>query len=298
MNARLVALIAFAAALVALPSAALGSSAHSAGNSQSYPDSIGEDANAPDITSVDVSNDDAGLITFKVNISNRPALTPDMVIDILLNTDQSSATGDQTLLGVDYVIELTTGGVGLFKWNGTDFVGGSPQTSLIYSYDPTGPTMRIRAAELGPTKAFSFAVDATSGVVNDANGNPDFTNSHDDVAPDAGHGFFSYQVLAKLTLTTISFTTGPKPAKHGKPFSASLAANESDTAGPVVSGTVACSATIAGKHVTATAHRVANGIATCIWRIPKTAKKKTIRGTVTLTVQGVPLAKSFSAKIA
>ncbi len=44
---------------------------------------------APDITSVVVSNDDAGMITFKVNISNRPTLTPDMSVLLFLDTDQN-----------------------------------------------------------------------------------------------------------------------------------------------------------------------------------------------------------------
>jgi hypothetical protein len=296
VKVRLVVLIALAAALVAVPSAALGSSAQSTAGSQNFPDSIGEDANAPDITSVDLSNDDAGLITFKINISNRPALTQDMSIDILLNTDQNTATGDPNLLGSDFAIELTTAGVALFQWNGTDLLFADQQTTLVYSYDATGATIRISASELGKTKGMNFGVIATSGITTDTSGNPDFTNAHDDFAPDAGHGFFSYPVVTKLTLTPVSFTLSPKPARAGKPFSASLAATESDTAGPVTTGTVTCSATIAGKHIAAT-HRVANGIATCMWRIPKTAKKKTIRGTITLTVQGVALTKSFSSKI-
>ena len=66
-------------------------------------------------------------------------------------------------------------------------------------------------------------------------------------------------MLTKLTLSVKAFTTGPKPAKAGKKFVASLAANENDTNGPVEAGTVACSATVGGKHLAATAHRVSNG---------------------------------------
>ena len=61
-------MLGLAALLVAVPAALAGSS-HRVANSASFPDSTGEDANAPDITSVNVSNDDAGLITFQVNIS-------------------------------------------------------------------------------------------------------------------------------------------------------------------------------------------------------------------------------------
>src|SRR5262249_51522562 len=75
--------IVVAVALLALalaPAIALGSSARADANSTNYPDSIGEDAQAPDITSTTVSNDDNANITFKIAISNRPALTDDMVL--------------------------------------------------------------------------------------------------------------------------------------------------------------------------------------------------------------------------
>src|SRR5207249_11465904 len=135
-------LLATSAALLAVvPSAAFGNSSHTTTNSQTYADSTGEDPNAPDITSVAVSNDDAGQITFKVNISNRPALTPDMTVLFFLDTDQNTATGDPQTLGADYAIEVDPGSVGLFQWNGSDYVGAASQTSLTYSYDATGATV-------------------------------------------------------------------------------------------------------------------------------------------------------------
>ena len=53
-----------------------------------------------------------------------------------------------------------------------------------------------------------------------------------------------------------------------------------------------CTATVAGKHIPA-AHKgaVANGIATCVWPLPKKDKGKTIRGTITLTVRARPAAQ-------
>src|SRR4051794_32918895 len=101
VKARLLVIALVGAALVALPAGALGSASRTATNAQSFADSIGEDANAPDITGVDVSNDDAGLITFHVKISNRPAITPDMVVLLFMDTDKNPATGDTQSLGAD-----------------------------------------------------------------------------------------------------------------------------------------------------------------------------------------------------
>jgi hypothetical protein len=283
--------------LAVVPGAAFGKTSHATVNSQTYTDSTGEDANAPDITSLAVSNDDAGLITFKVNISNRPALTPDMTVLLFLDTDQKATTGDPSSLGADYAIELDPGSVALFQWNGSDYVAAAAQTSLTFAYDATGATIRVNASDLGKTKGLNFAALAISGITTDANGNPDFTNSHQDSAPDPGHGFYNYKVIQKLTVSVVAFTTSPKPAKSAKNFSAGLAANESDTSGPVTSGTVGCNATVGLKPITPLGKSLKNGIAVCVWHLAKNAKGKTIRGTVTLTVQGVKVTRSFSAKI-
>src|SRR6266852_8657837 len=102
--------------------------------------------------------------------------------------------------------------------------------------------------------------------------------------------------LTPATLSVAALKTSPTPTKSGKTFVASLAANESDTNGPVDSGTVACSATVAGKHLTAKQHRVANGVATCAWLLPK-GVKGTVKGTVSLTVKGKTVSRNFSTKV-
>jgi hypothetical protein len=295
MRSRVGVLLVLAALVVGVP-VALGGSTHASANSQTFNDSVGEDASAPDITTVNVSNDDAGNITFTINISNRPALTPDMFLLVFLDTDRNPATGDPDGLGAEYVIQLVPGAVDLFQWNGTDYVPAATQTSLTFVYGSAGATIHVSAAELNKTKGFNFGTIAVSGVTFDAAGSPNFDNLHRDLAPDPGHGFWAYQVLTKLVLTVTAFTTSPKPAKAGRTFSVSLAATENDTGGPVATGTVACVASLAGKRVVAVRHVVANGIATCVWRIPKTAKGRLIRGTITLTVQGTRVTRPFSAR--
>jgi hypothetical protein len=292
------ALFSTAAVLVALPSAALGKATRSASNSQTYTDSTGETPNAPDITTLTVSNDDAGNITFQVNVPNRPTLTPDMLMFIYLDTDNNPATGDPQIFGTDDVIQLVPGAVNLFPWTGTTYGSAIATPSLTYSWTNGVATIHISDSALKATKAFNFAVEVDSGIAVDETGNPDFTNALADVAPDPGHGTYQYNVLTQLKLTAGAFTTSPKPAKSGKPFSAGFAATENDTGGPVKSGTVTCTATVAGKHIPA-AHKgaITNGVATCVWPLPKKDKGLTIRGTVTLTVKGVSLHHSFANKI-
>jgi hypothetical protein len=297
VRSKILLIAALGGMLVALPSAALGGAARTTVNSVTFADSIGEDAAAPDITSIAVSNDDSGMITFKINISNRPTLTSDMDIQLLLDTDQKSTTGDPAVPGAEYLIDLVPGSVGLFQWNGTNYTFAPSQTSLTYSYDATGATIRISAADLGKTKGINFLAFVGSGITLDANGAPVYTNAHVDLAPDNGHGLYSYKVVTKLTLSVLAFTTAPKPAKSAKNFVAGLAVNESDTGGPVTAGTVACAATIAFKHIATFSHALKNGIAGCVWHLPKTSKGKTLRGTITVTVQGVKVTRAFTTKI-
>ena len=284
--------------LAAMPAVALGGDARHASNRKSFPDSIGEDPQAPDVTDVTVSNDDTGLITFQINVSNRSALTPDMYFLIDLDTDRKASTGGDGV-GADYAIDLTPGEVDLFKWTGTDFVYASAQqSSLTFSYTATGPVIKISAADLNKTKAFDFDVAAVSGVTKDAAGDFDFSNSHEDDAPDDGHGLYSYPVLTKLVLTVTAFTMAPKPARAGNPFTVSMAAIENDTGDLVRAGTVGCAASDAGKHLVAVTHVVRNEAAICVWRIPATAKGRIVHGLISLTVRGTSVTRRFSARIA
>jgi hypothetical protein len=281
--------------LAVLPRAAHGAYAQAQANSQTYPDSIGENANAPDITSTVVSNDNAGDIAMKVNVSNRPTFTPDMAFIVYLNTDRKSTTGDPQLGGVDYIIQLVPDeGVGLFQWNGTDFLLAQSQASLNFAYTPTGPTFHINAADLGGTRVMDFGVEADSGIAVDAQGNPDFSHVVSDFAPD--HGLYTYDLKSKVTLKQTAFNTAPAPAKAGKRFSASLAATESDTNGPVKAPVIACKAVVAGKRLAST-HSFAGGVSTCAWVLPAKAKGKLVYGTISITVQGTTLTKSFTARI-
>jgi hypothetical protein len=285
----------FLAAVVAVFAVAVPGAG--AGNSQTFLDSTGENASAPDITSVAVSNDDAGLLTFKVNISNRPALSADMEVDLYLNTDGNGATGDPQGYGADYAILLVPGEVDLYKWNGSDYAGASSQSSLVYSYDASGATIKISASELGGTKAFGFFAVAASGVALDSQGSPDYTHAAVDLAPDAGHGTFAYTVLTKLELRVATFHTTPKSPRAGGTLSASMAVTENDTGAPLAAGAVACRARVGGKAVPLITHLVTNGVAACVWRVPNSAKGKKLTGKVVVSARGASEAKSFHVKI-
>jgi hypothetical protein len=290
MRGSPVAAVSLCALLLALPAGA--------SNSATYADSTGEDPAGPDITSVVVSNDDTGLITFQVNISNRPAMTPDMGVLIYLDTDDNRATGDPQAYGAEYVIELDPGFVDLFQWQGSNYGNSAAQApSLVYSYGSAGATIKIKASDLGGSKLLNFVAAALSGLAVDANGNPNYANVHVDFAPDPGHGAFTYQVMTTLKLAITSFTTTPATVRAGGTLSASAGVTENDTNGPVQQGFASCHATVAGKVLTVTANSVVNGVASCAWKVPKTAKGKKVSATLTVVDNGAKVSRSFSAKV-
>ena len=111
MPVRIGFVLAIGACLIALPTAAAAPSETTrvAANSATFQDSTGEDPTAPDITTIVVANDDAGIIAFRVNVPNRPTLGQDMLFEIWVDSDNNAATGSPDLGGADYVMQLVRG---------------------------------------------------------------------------------------------------------------------------------------------------------------------------------------------
>ncbi|HSG14280.1 MAG TPA: hypothetical protein VLA22_10460 [Gaiellaceae bacterium] len=296
--------LAIAVAIFALPtiaSGALSSPAAPASNSVTYQDSTGEDPEGLDITAITVSNDDTGLITFRINVPNRPTLGQDMLFEIWVDSDANIATGSPELAGVDYVMQLVRGEINLYKWDGTDFTrrfGDPPAITLSQSYD-AGLTVKISASELGNTKKLNFFVVGISGLtVDPLTGEIDDANAHVDVAPGGGAGLYPYEVkITPPTLVVKKLTRSPAKPKAGKPFTLRLIAARSDTNAVIQNGRVTCVGKVANKRVKPQVARVVRGAATCTWNIPSSASRKTFRGTVTVAFEGLKASQSYTSKI-
>jgi hypothetical protein len=299
--------LAIAVAVVVVPTAASGALSGPAAptaltaNSATYQDSAGENPAAPDITTLTTSNNDAGVVSFKVDIPNRATLTQDLLLLVFADTDANPQTGDPDSLGADYVIQIFGGEAALFRWDGADFTrraGDPPATSLIFTYQG-GVTVTISAAELGNTKRFGFAVIAISGIVIDpATGDLDFTNAVSDVAPAAGAGLYAYEVkITPPSLVVRRFTPTPRIPTAGRAFTLRLVAARSDTGAVVQNGRVTCVGRVGNARLRAQVQRVVGGAATCTWNIPPLAKRKTFRGSVSVVFEGLRATQSFSRSV-
>jgi hypothetical protein len=223
-----------------------------------------------------------------------------MLIGVTIDADNNPATGDPEGGGTDYAIEFFQGQANLFRWDGTNFTrraGDPPQVSLVTAATSSSITISINAAELGQTRRLNFDVIVITGIViNQQTGDLDFQNARGDLAPDLGHGLYGYEVrTAPLRLVARRFTPGTPVA--GRTHTVRLVAARSDTNAVLTGGRVRCAATISGRRVSARVHRFVGSEARCGWQIPSSARGGTIRGSITVTFEGLTIRRSFSARI-
>jgi len=274
-------------------------------NKVTFQDSRGEDPAGPDITSIDVSNDNTGLISFKINVPNQSQLSGEKLYDILVDADANPATGDPgdqfSAPGAEYAVELFQQQANLFQWDGQTYsrsAAGPSQATLIFQDSPTGPTISINASELGNTKKFSFDVTAISGLKFDDAGNLDFSQAHADFAPDLTHGRFTFDVkVAPLKLLAKNFRVAPSRPRAGGVFAMSMTAVRNDTGAVIQGGTVKCLAKAGGGALGARTHKFVGKSAVCTWAIPASARGKVFRGSITVVFEGKKVTKTFSAAI-
>lgn len=306
-------LLASALAVVALPTAAgalpSGTSAPASvsANSTTYQDSTGENPAAPDITTLTASNDDAGVISVRVNIPNRPQLGQDMLLLIWFDSDSNVQTGapsgSDDPPGTDYVMEILRGEIQLFRWDGTTFTrrfGDPSAVTLSFAY-ANGITVRIAQSELGNTKAFRFYVFVVSGLVVDPTtggvscGAPPCPA---DDAPGGGAGLYPYQVkIGKASLVVRRLTRTPSAPAAGRPFTLRMVTARSDTGAVLQNGRVTCVGRAGTARLRAQVARVQGGAVVCTWLIPANAKGRTFNGSVAVVFEGLRASKSYSARI-
>lgn len=266
-------------ALAALAAAALAF----AGGSASFADVAGDSGSGPDITNVQVSNDDSGKVTFAVTFANRPSPAADLLLAVFVDSDRNVQTGSRDLNGADFLLVSDGGDAAVGTWNGSDW--GPTTASAVASYAAGMLRVTVAAADLGKTSGFHFVIGAFEGQ----------DEEKVDLAPD--RGIWSYTVAtAPLRLTAGAVALQPARPVSGRALSASIAVRRSDTGGALTQGTVTCRLTLDGRPLAARG-RLAGGRATCSARLPRGAAGKVLRGTVTAKSGAASVTKTFSTRI-
>lgn len=280
-----------------------------AAGTASFVDKAADGGAAPDVTTVTVSNDDQGLVTFRVTVANRTALGADDVIAIPLATDDADIFRGLREDGVNYILVLDgTNGPSLLQWNGIDMDEVDPRpASVSGSFADGVATLTARQEDLAPGfPDLSVPVQLSFYVLGIAFSGSDVVAQ--DEAPD-GSELWSYRLSQPLRVIVTNFDAD-KTIKAGKTLIALMGAAHGDTGAAVTAGRITCRArlgskTLAGKgrFVTVrvesptTGRSVLSASAACSWKVPKTAKGKIIRGSMTLAESGVSNTRSFSTRV-
>lgn len=127
--------------------------------SASFSDAAGDANEAPDITSVTVSESSGGgTVTVRVKVGNFDILPVNSGIFILFDLDLSASTGAD---GDEAVVRFTSAGtLDFLRWNGTQLVAASP-SGMTFGFSAGVLTFTVDRAELAGAGAFGIAAVAS-----------------------------------------------------------------------------------------------------------------------------------------
>jgi hypothetical protein len=176
---------------------------------------------------------------------------------------------------------VKSGEVGLFRWDGSTFQPVQSQT--VYGYVYKGFRLSVNKSEIGgaPSGAINYWVETISGAKGD----------------DAPDGRIAQHRLSSQALRLqIAQFSADKMAKVGKRYTVGMRVSRSDLEEMTSAGLVRCAAKLGTKSLKVQAV-FPEDIAGCVGTAPKAAKGKTIRATVSLTLDGVTAARTASIKV-
>jgi hypothetical protein len=280
----------------------------SAAGQTEFSDPTGDAGTAPDITSVSVENDDRGQITFRVTVANRSAVGTDDVIAVQIGTDDPDFVAGLRSDGTGWVLAIDAQGPFLLKWTGDDLPEVRPAPkSVSGSFSGNVATISINQADLKPGfPDMSLPVELHFNVVGVVF--QGLVVAADDYAP-AVDVKWTYRLSEPKRMVLTNFDAD-KTVKAGAKFVVLLGAAHADTGLPVAGGKILCPARIGekavrgrGRFVTlnltspTTRRRISSSTATCSYAVPKSAKGKTIRGSMSVSADGTTLKRTFTSKV-
>jgi hypothetical protein len=238
----------------------------------------------PDITRVDVSNGQDGLVTFRITIANYRVLPPNAFLAVFFDLDRNFDTGD---LGDDAQIGWSpASGVTFERWNGRGYVA-APAGAILAEFAAGVFTLQVPPSELNGVSSFDFLV-GSSTEVNESRAT--------DFAPRVGDHWTYHLALGDLTLRASSLAAAPARPVAGKRFTVSMAVTRTDTRTVVGSGALTCTARVGSTSIPAQG-RFSGGRARCVMNVPLTARGKMLRGTLTVRLEGASVRRAYGFRV-
>ena len=150
-------------------------------NAARFTDPPADARGGSDVASVEVTNDDAGVVTFAITMPDQPRPVPGSVVRVLIDLDRNAETGPS---GADFELSVDAGSLELRSWSGPFWEKHVPRTTPSVTWS-NGPVIAVDRTELGAPNAFAFWVETGTTARRDAS---------TDRAPDAGS--WAYDVVA------------------------------------------------------------------------------------------------------
>ena len=251
-----------------------------------------------DLTAVEVSNTPDGTITFRVTIANAQTLPVLGAVGVGLDLDKNLDTGDDGMEAVAAYVRDPFGRESLVfeRWSAAEGELVEVRTTAMSAGFSQGVfTWTVPRSELLDTSGFGFAVVSLVMA-------PDLVNFAADVAPNSTQ-LWVYDLVGLAppppppTLSASNPTGSPPRPAAGKRFTTSVVVTRSDTGETVTSGTVACVIRVGAARIPAVG-RFENGRARCVTLVPRAAKGKNLRGTMSIGALGASVKKSFAFRVA
>ena len=229
----------------------------------SFSDPTGDSTTAPDITSVALSDDAAGLSTLVVTAS---ALNAGSSIDVFLDTDKNDSTGSPC--GCEYYFEVwqeaNDWGWDVERWSGTAWQETPDSATEHFSRSGNVFTWTFSRADIGNSTgvslwAGSFLFDSGNTLV------------ARDLAPDGGRWVYDFAAAVVVGPTIGKPLAVPAIPAPGKLLSLSFPVQHADN------GAVVVKTTIAGKAVASVA-TLASGAANVAVRDPEVGEGQDAAG--------------------
>jgi hypothetical protein len=259
-------------------------SAHAAGP-VTFTDPPGDaQGGAPDIRTVVVSNDDSGVIRIRVNLGNQDRLAPSSRIYLYVDSDLNPATGAPDALGADYVFLLDGASHSweIGQWNATtsSFVYGVGSNATVSYW--SGFTVHVNRSELGVTSGFKFWLEAqklTGG-----------STAIDDAAKGTGWG---YTLQSGTTnppdIREVLAAYRPAPPRAKRALSFRVTGISVEGASQLVQpDRYVCAVTLGKKPLRG------SGAHGCVFRVPASARRKTLTVRIVVVYRGEVVAVSRS----
>ncbi len=265
---------------------------------------------APDITQVVVSNDAAGMITFK--ITTVAPIVDGSIVGVDLDTDNSPANG------TEYGLVAGLGGAGMVKWDGTGYV--DSQATITYTRSGNVIELELDDADIGSPTRFGFSAvsilfDASDEVVGEddapdggaytyflkfaqcRNGKDDDGDGKIDAA-DLGcsSATDNRESGDPVTLRAGKARVRPARPKAGKTAVVFAPVKRVETGLGIASGKVTCVGRAGAKALRGVG-KIASGKASCTFKLPVASKGRVARGRITVRHLGKTKAVPFSFKI-